>query len=182
MANMSSNGAEMSEPPQNTSSDASLRHFREYVAAAIAVLVVLGTFGMLIAAFLYIGESDTFTRVKDLLLIANPILGVVIGYYFNKVSTEARAENAETTARAASASAQQAMNEAQQSAAARAAAEEKTQSVTSALGDVQVAAEQVLSQPPAPTGVLGAEESPAFDDGRAALRAALERARRVTGK
>jgi hypothetical protein len=74
------------------------------------------------------------------------------------------------------------MNEAQQSATARAAAEEKTQSVTSALADVQVAAEQVLSQAPAPPGVLGAEESPVFDDGRAALRAALDRARRVTGK
>lgn len=42
------------------------------------------------------------------LLIVNPLLGVVIGYYFNKVSTEARAESTESTAQSATMSAQQA--------------------------------------------------------------------------
>src|SRR5262245_37539536 len=102
-----------SSNPAPNSVDASLRRFREYVAAGIALLVVLGTFGMLIAAFWYIDSNESFARVKDLLLIVNPFLGVVIGYYFNKVSTEARAESAENTARTATASAQQAVTRAE---------------------------------------------------------------------
>jgi hypothetical protein len=171
----------MTEPPA-PSPDPGLRRFREYVAASIALLIVVGTFVMLLAAFWYIDNNDTFARVKDLLLIINPFMGVVIGYYFNKVSTEARAESAESTARTASASAQQAMAEAQQAGAAREAAQNEVQTVKSALSDVQAAAEQVLAQSSAPqSGVLGPESSaPAADDGRAALRAALDRARRVT--
>jgi hypothetical protein len=185
----------MSDLPSPNPVDASLRRFREYVAAGIALLVVLGTFGMLIAAFWYIDSNETFARVKDLLLIVNPFLGVVIGYYFNKVSTEARAESAENTARTATASAQQAVTraevaentaqtaqaDAQMAAAARDAAASKAQTAVATLSDVQEAAEKVLAQPlPAPA-VLGADESSsAAEEARAALRAALERARRMT--
>ena len=186
----------MSDLQTPTSVDSTLRRFREYVAAGIAVLVVLGTFGMLIAAFAYIESNESFARVKDLLLIVNPFLGVVIGYYFNKVSTEARAESAENTARTATASAQQAVTraevaentaqaaqaDAQQATTARDAAEAKAQTAIATLSDVQEAAEKVLAQPSAPiSGVLG-EEAPPANDGRAELRAALERAKRVIGK
>jgi len=99
----------MSEKPSvEVTTDPGLRRFREYVAAAIAVLVILGTIVMMIVALRYVGSSDQFARVKDLLLIVNPLLGVVIGYYFNKVSTEARAESTESTAQSATMSAQQA--------------------------------------------------------------------------
>jgi len=43
-----------------------------------------------------------YARVKDLLLFINPLLGVIIGYYFNKVSSDLRAETAEMAARTAS--------------------------------------------------------------------------------
>jgi hypothetical protein len=183
----------MSEPRPPTPDDVGLRRFREYVAAGIALLVVLSTFGMLVAAFSYIESNESFARVKDLLLIVNPFLGVVIGYYFNKVSTEARAESAENTARTATANAQQAVTraevaentaqaaqaDAQQAAAARDAAETKAQTAVATLSDMQEAAEKVLAQ--SSPAVLG-EEAPSVNDARAELRAALERARRVTGQ
>ena len=187
----------MSDQPAPSSVDTSLRRFREYVAAGIALLVVLGTFGMLIAAFSYIESNETFARVKDLLLIVNPFLGVVIGYYFNKVSTEARAESAESTARTATANAQQAVTraevaentaqvaqaDAQQAAVARDAAETKAQTAITTLSDVQAAAERVLAQPATAPAVLGADDgSSAVEDARNALRAALERARRMMGQ
>lgn len=185
----------MSDLPSPNPVDASLRRFREYVAAGIALLVVLGTFGMLVAAFWHIDSNESFARVKDLLLIVNPFLGVVIGYYFNKVSTEARAESAENTARTATASAQQAVTraevaentaqaaqtDAQQAAIARDAAETKAQTVIATLSDVQEAAEKVLAKSAPAPAVLGAEAQPS-DDGRAELRAALERAKRVIGQ
>ena len=88
--------------------DLFLRKFREIIAAAIAVVIVVGTVVMLIMAIYATGNDAQFGRIKDLLLILNPLLGVVLGYYFNKVSTEARAENAESTAQNAVATAQEA--------------------------------------------------------------------------
>jgi hypothetical protein len=73
-----------------------------------------------------------FARAKDLLLFINPILGVVIGYYFNKASTEGRAEQAEENTRAAQAQMRRATTE-----AARAQA---------ALGAVRAAAEDLAKQ------------------------------------
>jgi len=76
----------MSEkPPVEVAADSGLRRFREYVAAMIAVIVMLGTIVMMIIALRYVNSSDQFSRAKDMLLLINPLLGVVIGYYFNKV-------------------------------------------------------------------------------------------------
>jgi len=172
----------MSEKPSATgSADSSLRHFREYVAAGIAIIVILGTLVMMIMALRYVGSSDQFARVKDLLLIVNPLLGVVIGYYFNKVSTEARAESAEATAQSAALSAQQA-TEARNAAETEAqAARTEAEEAMSTLSAVSQAAEKMLSQAPAP-GVLGvSEEGEPIEDARLELEVALARAKRVIG-
>ncbi len=160
-----------------------LRHFREYVAAAIAVIVVLGTVMMLITALRYVSSSDQFTRVKDLLLVINPLLGVVIGYYFNKVSTEARAESAEATAKSTALSAQQAATARNTAEAEAQAAKSKAEEATTILSAVSQAAEKVLPQVPAPApGVLkaGAEGLP-VEDARLELQVALARAKRLIG-
>lgn len=170
----------MSEKP-SVKSD--LRRFREYVAAAIAVIVVLGTVVMLITALCYVDSSDQFAHVKDLLLIINPLLGVVIGYYFNKVSTEARAESAEATAQSAALSAQQA-TEARNAAETEAqAAKSKAEEAVATLSAVSQAAEKVLPQVPAPApGVLKAgEEGLPVEDARLELQVALARAKRLIG-
>src|SRR5216110_1104429 len=98
---MSSRPAQVtSSHPNTASADSKLRILREAVAATIALLIVLGTTVMLYIVFTrYVAGDDQaadkhFERAKDLLLFVNPLLGVVIGYYFNKVSTEARAEKA----------------------------------------------------------------------------------------
>lgn len=160
--------------------DRQLQRFRERVAAAIALLVIAGVVALMIVAVIQV-ESAQFERIKDLLLFVNPLLGVVIGYYFNKVSTEARAETAETAASTAMAAAQR---EAVARQAAAAEAEESWQRMQEAratLAEVADAAEEMLAQPgPALPGTLGVEEPrQAGIETRLALEAALRRARRI---
>lgn len=170
----------MSEKPSvEATSDRALRRFREYVTAAIALIVILGTIVMMIVALCY---SSTFDQVKDLLLVINPILGVVIGYYFATKSTEARAESAEATAQSAALNAQQA-TEARNAADAEAqAATIEAQEATAVLTEVSQAAEKVLSQAPATApGVLRVgEEGEPVKDARLELEVALARAKRFT--
>jgi uncharacterized membrane protein len=168
---------------KQVSVDSGLRRFREYVAAGIAIVIIVGTLVMMVMALGYVDSSDQFARAKDLLLIINPLLGVVIGYYFNKVSTEARAESAEATAQSAALNAQQA-DAARNAAEAKAqAARTEAEEAMSTLSAVSQAAEKVLSQAPAPApGVLRVgEEGEPVEDARLELQVALARARRVTG-
>lgn len=84
------------------------RWVKESVAALIAIVLVGCLVFMIRQAFQSLGSAQSdpsFDRLKDLLLFINPLVGVVIGYYFNRVSTEARAENAERTAQGATATA-----------------------------------------------------------------------------
>ncbi len=175
----------MSEQPSlDVRTGSALRRFREYVTAFIAVIVILSTIVMMIVALGYVDSSDDqFSRVKDLLLLINPLLGVVIGYYFNKVSTEARAESAEATAQSASLGAQQATEARNVADAAAQAARAEAEEAVSTLSEVSRAAEQVLSQMPAPApGILGVDESGIpVEDARLELLTALARAKRITG-
>jgi hypothetical protein len=41
------------------------------------------------------GQDKAYAQVKDLLIFVNPFLGLVIGYYFQKSASDARAQNAE---------------------------------------------------------------------------------------
>jgi hypothetical protein len=142
---------------------------RETIAAAIAGCIVLGTLVLIGIAVAMASSAETFGRVKDLLLFVNPLVGYVIGYYFNKVSTEARAENAEAVARDSSQAAVDAMQ-------ARGQAEVKAEEATGSLADLEQAAAKLVPQPRA--GTLG----DAGDGAQRAdpeLLAALSRARRV---
>jgi phosphate/sulfate permease len=105
---------------------------REWISASIAVVVVLGSIIMIALTYSHIGDEQTFARAKDLLLFINPILGVVIGYYFNKATSEGRAEQAEQTAQTA------------QTQARRADAE--TAKARAALGVVHATAEELARQ------------------------------------
>ncbi len=165
-------------PPQ-PGPDAPLSRFREGVAALIAVVVVGASLTMLFLGFRHIGEKEQFDRTKDLLLIINPVLGVVIGYYFNKVSTEARAENAENTARHATADLRKAAEERQQAQSVADAAKTDAEDTRGALEDVSRAAERVLAEKPMRSaGTLATPEGLAADDPRRELEEALARARR----
>ena len=168
--------------------DFALRRFREYVAAGIAGVVVLGTILMLVMAINTVSDDGQFSKMKDLLLIINPLLGVVLGYYFNKASTEARAENAEAAAKEAVTGAQEAgkARDAAQAEAKEAKAE--AGEMWTALVDVRQAAERMMATTGAPLVARsfgpGEETSVAEQDvevfqARRELEAALERAKRV---
>jgi len=174
----------MSEKPTaEVTAGTGMRRFREYVTAALAAIITLGEIVILVMALLYTGSSDEFARVKDLLLIINPLLGVVIGYYFASKSGEARAESAEQTAQTATLSAQQAIEARNAADADAQAALIEAEEATSTLLEVSQAAESALAQMPAPApATLGVgEEGTPVEDARLELRVALARAKRITG-
>jgi len=88
------------------------RRSRERIAAALAgVIVLIAVVVLLVSVFAAMQaqeDGQAFTNLKDILGFLNPLLGVILGYYFNKVSSENRAENAEKSARIAAANAEQA--------------------------------------------------------------------------
>jgi len=162
--------------------DPVVRRLREYVSAGIALVIILGSTIMLIQAFNYIGSPDEFDRVKDLLLFINPLLGVVIGYYFNRATSEPRAEKAESTATAAMATAQQASEAANQAEAEAEVAKGEAKEVKEALQEVDEAAEKMMAQMPGPAvGVLSMTDEETGEpvaDARIELQMALRHARR----
>jgi hypothetical protein len=183
-------GTPTPEPPVDTWA----RRLRETMAAAIAGIVVVSFVAMTALAFFYTNSNETFSRAKDLLLFINPVVGVVIGFYFNKASTEARAESAEKTARTANDTAQQAVQEraeataqatqssqvATQATQAAAQAQQKADEAVSLLGTVAASADAVLAQPQPAGGVLGAGgavDAEAANAARKRLQDALEKAR-----
>ena len=161
------------QPRAEWTLETKLRVLRESIAALIALSIVIATSMMLYLAFTrYVASPDPnadkyFGRAKDLLLFINPLLGVVIGYYFNKVSTEARAEKAEATVATANNVAWQAKVEADRA--------------KSILEEVVPAAQQVLNETSqkSPGTLSVGESSAASSDAQAALRAALQRAKQL---
>jgi hypothetical protein len=75
------------------------------IFAGILAAVVMGLFLLLILRALDRAAGTEFTSIKELLAVVNPTVGLVIGYYFSRVTSEARAERAEASAVAAGRSA-----------------------------------------------------------------------------
>jgi hypothetical protein len=163
--------------------DPTIARAREYIAGGLALVIVVGAVAMMILAFLYVDAPDNnlaFARVKDLLLFINPLLGVVLGYYFNKVSTEARAERAEQSATTAAGLASQAALARDRAQAAVQDAQTVVTEHKLVLSEVSTLSRQLLQRDEGDPAVLGVAE-PADDDAlRRELRDALERARRLT--
>src|SRR5690242_20273750 len=90
----------------STGPDPFLSRFREAITALIALVIIAGT--IILIAIAAGASADQFARLKDLLLIVNPVVGIVIGYYFNRTSTVGRAESAEASAKDANEAAQKA--------------------------------------------------------------------------
>jgi hypothetical protein len=170
------------QPAAGTEPDPVVRRLREFVSAGIALVIILGSVVMLIQAFNHLSSPDQFDRVKDLLLFINPLLGVVVGYYFNRATSEPRAEKAETAATAAMATAQQASEARNQAETEAEAAKGEAEEVKEALKEVDEAAEKMMAQMPAPAmGVLGVDGEPgepAAAEARLELQMALRHARR----
>jgi len=152
--------------------DTGIVRLREYTAAGLAAVVVIGMVILVVFAATAVGSADNFGRLKDLLLFLNPLVGIVIGYYFNRVTSERRAENAETVAR-------QAGEVAIGADRGRVDAEDRAQESASSLADLTRA---VDTDTRAQAGTLGTGPTV-----RPELQAALDRAhavlsRRATGR
>ena len=97
------------EPSPPNKSNVSV--FREYFSSILAMIVV-GAFLAMVGFTLPVafnGTDEALTRAKDLLNFVSPFAGMVIGYYFNKATSDARAENLERTAKEANQTAQKAV-------------------------------------------------------------------------
>ncbi len=83
--------------------DKQLATAKEAIAGAVGLLVVLAT---LIAATLALfsviisGNERVWAAAKDILVLLIGLVGVVLGYYFGRVPGEARADKAESEAKA----------------------------------------------------------------------------------
>lgn len=118
--------------------DTKIQAYREKVTATLAFSMI-GLFAVsFIAAFFVIDDATQFGNMKDMLSMLTPIVGVVLGFYFNKASTERRAESAEEGARAATEAARQASEE-------RAQAQVEATQATQSLNDVSIAADALLA-------------------------------------
>jgi hypothetical protein len=166
-----------------TSTDTFLSRAKEGVAAILGLIIILCFVVMIWKAFGLMANAENqekgFQQVKDLLLFINPLVGVVIGYYFTKVSTEARAESAEATAKVASTTAQQA-TEARLSAETKVGhAEADAEQVRAKLNEIIPAAEAVLTNAPVTSESAVGNGSAATLGAHLDLQRALERARSV---
>jgi phosphate/sulfate permease len=184
-------------PPSRSNVFADPRRFVELFTAVLALVIIVGSFIMIGVAFNYINATDDqFGRAKDILLFVNPILGIVIGYYFNKVTSDARADTAEKAAQTAVNSAQQAREVRDEAVGRAQEATSMAKEIRSTLEEVTQAAsemvEQVAAAPAdAASGTLSfgdlggngaAVPSEASIKTRLELQSALARAQKVLNK
>jgi hypothetical protein len=164
----------------------------------LAMVIIIGSFTLIGVAFLFINGSDQqFARVKDILLFVNPILGIVIGYYFNKVTSDARANTAEKAAQTAVETAQNATQIRDDAVDRAKVAENTADEMRSTLEEVTQKAGDMIDQAAAVPAPAGAAGTLSFGDlegsqggvpnegllvSRLELQNALKRANRVLGK
>lgn len=108
---------------------------REVTTTFIAIVIVIVSMRMVWLTF---NESvdPAFQRMKDILLLALPLLGTILGYYFGRVPAERRAEASEQKASAAQQTAQSATDHAVQT----------QQQTTEKLHNVKVAVERAKAK------------------------------------
>ena len=140
---------------------------REMVAGVLSLIVISAFVVLLTRALDRTAKPDEFGPVKDLLGMINPIAGLVIGYYFSRVTSEARAERAEAAVVVHSRSASEAI-------AAQQQAESQARTASGALAELASAADAI--KPAAPLESVQGGDSATT---RARLELALARAHEV---
>lgn len=169
----------MSQQPLNPilSSDLSLERLREYIAGGIALIIILGMILISGIAIQNLPNAEQFARAKDLLLLITPFVGVVIGYYFNKVTADARAAALQRAADAANQTAIAATTESERAQEQAQVAQNQAAQARGALSEVVTASENVGAGQPTQPGTLGGEAGDSSKN--IELLLALERAKRV---
>ncbi len=166
-----------------------LRLFKEYFTAGIAIMIVLG---FIILAVIAVNtavkggaDSTALQGVKDILLVINPFVGAVFGFYFSKTTSEARAENAETQAQNAAVTAQQATKERDTAKEEADKAKGENVETKAVLANLEQAAHAMMTKETTQEGTGGmrtlsggSPEMPAESKEYYDMQSALERARR----
>jgi ABC-type multidrug transport system fused ATPase/permease subunit len=104
-------------------SDTTPSTIREITATVLAAIVALVTTWMLVQTFL--AAQPNYENMQNVLSLALPVLGVVLGYYFGRVPAEKRAEAAEAERSGAQALVMEAQTSLQNEVATRAAKEQE---------------------------------------------------------
>lgn len=189
------------KPAPETNPEFEMQRFRERVTAILAILLVGGFLATGIFSIQFItSQGNEFDRVKDLMALFGPFVGVAIGYYFNNVSTSGRAEAAERTAKAASVTAQEmtglredAVRQAEAAQAEVTAANTWKAEVQETLQEVELQANEMAAQVESATapggpgtlsgeGMGGGPAPEAWLKARIGLQGALSRAKRMVNK
>jgi hypothetical protein len=173
------------------SSKSGLNTFREYFSSILA-FVIVGAFLLMVGVTLPIafnGNDEALTRAKDLLNFVSPFAGMVIGYYFNKATSDARSENAEQNAKEATQTAQKATIERERADELVQRTEKEKQEMRTDLLEMWTAANAMVNETPGIAGdqskrglipLSGEEESasaaPAANKTMWKLQEALKRA------
>jgi hypothetical protein len=83
------------KPPRPWSPDLKLVALKELVSAILGLLVVGSTVVLTFQAFLFAGNPSKMSDARDLLTLMLGVSGVVLGYYFGRVPSDARAAQAQ---------------------------------------------------------------------------------------
>jgi len=166
------------EPNAVIRTELSLEKLREYVAAGLAFLIILGLLIISYVAIVNLGNIESFQNAKDLLLIITPFVGVVIGYYFNKVTSDARAVALQRTVDDTSRVAMTATIDSQRAEQQAAVAQTQAERARGALADMVAAVDSSGAAKGGTLGNLGPGDEEATER-QVNLRVALERARRT---
>ena len=146
---------------------------REIMAGGIALFVVGVFAALLLRAMKDVTNAPDVTLAKELLGMVNPLMGLVVGYYFSRVTSEARAERAEATVTATLRSAERASTAREHAESDARTARQRAGELAHALEGLTRAAEEALARQGA------AQEAVRPADRASDLESALERARRA---
>jgi hypothetical protein len=156
--------------------DLYLRRFREYVTASFAAVLILGTVILLILAYSRTNSDEDFNRVKDLLLFINPLVGVALGYYFSKSTSQSAVDTAQDTAKEATAAVEYATRSRREAEAKVAGIVREAEETQEALSELVKATEHALAES---TDGLLLSSSDESDPAGFELQLALKRAQRT---
>lgn len=148
---------------------------REITAGVIALVVVILFAVLLTRAMRGVANDAELAAAKELLGMVNPLMGLVVGYYFSRVTSEARAERAEATVTATLRSAERASAAREQAELHERTVRERASDLAHALEGLTRAAEQTIAP-------AAAQEAMRPADRGGDLERALDHARRVLGR
>jgi hypothetical protein len=150
---------------------------RETFAGLIAIVFATTFLILVYTAYQKHADTAAFDAIKELITIVNGLVGIIVGYYFSRMTTEARAEKAEATA-------DKAADAAGKSTEVAANAMQKEREATSQLTRLTDAAREVLPTDPGGTQVRSAVAAAAPPDpaALARLHEAIREAERMLGR